>query len=367
MNILHINSTWEYSGAEKIYRSIYNELWWKKISMDEYLSKNNIVRYLNKLFFSFSLYFHTKKIIKEFSPDVILLHWIDFSPFTILLAIKNHPNVVQIVHDITQAWCPSGRGIYRDTHWSCNLEMKFWKCSKHCGFDKWKLKFSIYYFRLNFFLTFKKKCIRKYISPSVALKRILLKNNFSPVISLWNVIDIKDNKNDPKMENIIVYVGALEERKWIDKLLSKIDISSFKWNWKFYILGDWNLRNKLQKKYTGVEYHFFWKVSNETVMSILQKAKILLVPSLLFENYPTVALEWIMSNTVVLWTDSGWIKEIIWSKNIFNIHNSDWINTLINNVIDNYTEFYDNMIKEKNRLLEQRDMYFWQLKIELLK
>ncbi|MDR0772062.1 MAG: hypothetical protein LBF15_03285 [Candidatus Peribacteria bacterium] len=45
-------------------------------------------------------------------PDIILLHNINSSPFTLLFAIRKHKNIVQMVHDATQAGCPSAWTIY---------------------------------------------------------------------------------------------------------------------------------------------------------------------------------------------------------------------------------------------------------------
>lgn len=50
MKILHINDSYIYSWAEKIYRNVYLNLWWKKIELNDYLFKNNFLKLFNKFF-----------------------------------------------------------------------------------------------------------------------------------------------------------------------------------------------------------------------------------------------------------------------------------------------------------------------------
>lgn len=368
MKILHINDYFINSWAEQIYRNIFDKLWWEKISIDDYIFKNNILKLFNKFFFSFKLYFKIKEIIKIYKPDTILIHNINLSPFSVLFAIKKHKNIIQVVHDATQAWCPSWWCIYRKNYKDCNIKMSYLKCSKYCAYDKSKIWFFIYYFWLKIFLILKKKIIKKYISPSVALKNILTKNNFKKSVNLWNPILYNDLENNIEKENILLYVWAIDKRKWIDKLIEAIDELDFlKQSWKFYIIWNWEIYNELKNKYKDDFYKFLWKIPNEEVIKYYEKWKIVFVSSLWFDNYPTVALEWIFNNNIVLWTKNWGFKEMTWEKNIFDIFDKKSIQDKIIEVTNNYELYYKENLIYKEKLKKQIKSYYEDLSLILNK
>lgn len=363
MKILHINSTWIYSWAENVYRFIYNNLWWEKISIDDYIFKNKYLKFFNKFLFSFTLFYKVKNTIKNYNPDVILIHWIDYSPFPVLLWVYWHKNVVQIVHDATQAWCPSAWTIYRKNYWKCDIKMNYFKCLKNCAYDKSKIAFFVYYFWLKMFLFLKRKIIRKYISPSISLKKILLNNNFNNVEVLLNTIDYKYLEQDIRKENILLFVGSIDKRKWIDKLLEAVDeLDILKENWKFIIIWNWEILDELKEKYTDNFYNFLGKIDNSDVLEYCKKSKILFVPSILFESFWLVALEWVLNDNIVLWNNIWWIPEIITEFNTFNILDKNSIKNKILDVIDNYNDYYSKSQIQKKIFLDNNHKYFEKLK-----
>ncbi len=359
MKILHINDYYIYSWAEKVYRDIFEKLWWEKITLIDYVFNNKILKLYNKLFFSFFIYNKIKKIVKKYNPDVILLHQINLSPFSVLLAIKWNKNVVQIVHDATQAWCPSAWTIYRKNYWKCDVKMSYKKCSKNCAYDKSKIWFFVYYFWLKLFLFLKKKIIKKYISPSDALRNILINNNYKNIITLWNSIEFKKTDNKQKKENIMLYVWAVDKRKWIDKILEAVDELDFiKNNWKFIIIWDWDIYNDLKWKYNNNFYNFLWRLDNKEVINYYKKSKIVFIPSLCFESFWLVALEGIIYDNIVLWNNIWWIPEIISKDNIFNTLNKNEIKNKLIDILNNFDFYYIKSQKQKSMFLEKNKLYF---------
>jgi len=65
--------------------------------------------------FSLKYYFLTKKIIKEFNPDVVHIHNFSryISPSPIVAAKKMRKRVVLTVHDF-HIYCPKSWGIFQD-------------------------------------------------------------------------------------------------------------------------------------------------------------------------------------------------------------------------------------------------------------
>lgn len=363
MKILHINDYYINSWAEQIYRNIYDNLWWKKIELNNYLFKNNILKIVNKFFFSFSLYLEIRKVIKNYNPEVILLHNINLSPFSVLYAIRWHKNIVQIVHDATQAGCPSGWCIYRKNYWKCDIKMNYKKCSQNCAFDKPKIWFTIYYFWLKYFLFLKKKIIKKYISPSQSLTYILKNNEFKNTITLLNTIDINWNDNISQKENIFLYIWAVDKRKWIDLLLEAIDELDFiKKDWKIMVIWDWEILEELKNKYKDNFYHFLGRLTNQQALEYCKKSKILFVPSILFESFWLVALEGILNNNIVLGNNIWWIPEIITESNTFNILDKNTVKNKLVDVLNNFEKYYNKSQRQKQIFIDNNKKYFSELK-----
>ncbi len=359
MKILHINDYYIYSWAEKVYRDIYENLKGEKITLEDYIYQNEILRLFNKFFFSFILFVKIKRKIKLYNPDIILIHQINLSPFSVLLAIKKHKNIVQIVHDATQAWCPSWWCIYRKNYEKCDIKMWLSKCTKNCAYDKTKVWFFFYYFWLKLFLYLKKKVVKKYISPSAELQKILLNNHYYNTTVLWNIIKLNKISDTYKKENIFLYVWAIDRRKWIDKLIEAIDELDFlKKDWQFLIIWSWEILESLKNKYNNNFYQFLWKIPNSEVIEYYKKSKVVFFPSIWFESFWLTALEGILYNNIVLWNNFWWVKEIIWDDFLFDILNKKSVNEKIINVLNNFDEYYLKTQEKKKKLIINNKLYF---------
>jgi len=319
MKILHINDYEISGGAEVIFNNIYNELWGEKIILDTYIKKNKFLRLCNLFFLNFSLIFSLRRMIKKNNFDVILLHNYNLSPFSIFLWIYFHKNIVQIIHSCGQSGCVSSWGVYRKNYKKCNIIPDYKKCSSLCWYDKNKFSFFIYYFWLKGVVFFRKKYIHKFIVPSIALAKVLKQNNFKNVLVLNNYINLQRYNFSSKKENILLYVWGFLEYKWVRQVLKSFSqLKEKKWN--FYLIWEWPILSDLQKKYyKNKNIKFLWFKNNKEVLEYYKKSKIVIIPSICFDNYPTVALEAIYNNCKVIGSNRWGIWEIIWKKNTFDI------------------------------------------------
>jgi glycosyltransferase involved in cell wall biosynthesis len=366
MKILHINDYNEFWWAEIVFNNIYNEIWWEKLVLNDFISKNIIIRNFQNFFISFKIYFELKKIVKKNNITHILLHNYNLSPLTILFYLNKNINSTQIIHACWQIWCPSSWWVYRKNFNKCSIVSNYNKCRKMCAYDKNLFLFSYYYFWNKFIVNLRKKKVNKFISPSIAMSNLLIKNWFENINILLNKINYKVIVQEKK-ENIFLYVWSIDKRKWIDKLLEIVDELSFlKNDWKFIIIWSWNELNNLKNKYRDTFYTFLGNLSNEKVIEYYSKSKILFVPSILFETFWLVALEWIFYNNIVLGTNIWWIPEIIGEKNIINIFDKKDVQNKITDFLENYDIYYKNFQTIKKHFFGKNKLYIQNL-LEIIK
>jgi len=367
MKILFINDYKNWGWAEVIWNLTYKLFDNSNILyLEDLIWKNKLFKLFNMLFFNIFLYFKLKKVIKEFKPDIIHLHNYNLSPITVLLAIKNYKSV-QTVHASWQI-CPSSWGVYRKNYKKCNLKPWFKKCMTNCFFDKPKIPWIIYYFWHRFVVKLRKKYTKWFIFPSQALKKWFEINWFKNLVVISNpiVFDIKKESN-VKKENIILYVWKIIKLKWVDILvesLLKTDID----NYKFIFVWDWPLLNKLKEKTKNDNrFNFLWKVSHDEVINYHLKSKIVVVPSIWFDNYPTSIIEWLLTDNIIIWFDRWWIKELLWENLTINIDSWNYIDKLnkkINEIVENYNKYKEISLERKEMILKNNFVEKYKEKLE---
>ncbi len=262
-----------------------------------------------KLFWHFNNLFNFNNFIKIFfifkkeKPDLIITNNLMgvgmLLPFLIkILKIKH----VHILHDI-QLIYPSGLMFY-------GQEEKI---------EKWPIKI---YLKITRFLFASPDYI---ISPSKWLLDMHDKNNFfkkSEKKVIQNPAIIFNAKKEKKEKNIFrfLYVGQIEEHKGINIL-----INAFKKLQKNYfsdieleIAGSGTLFNKFKNENTECpegknnnSIKFLGKINNREVRERMEEADCLIVPSLCYENSPTVIYEALSSQVPVIASNLGGIPELL--------------------------------------------------------
>ncbi|MCK5510776.1 glycosyltransferase [Candidatus Parcubacteria bacterium] len=245
-------------------------------------------------FLSIKKYLQIKKILKKEKPDLIITHNFKGLGLLVLKAIKNSKiKHVHVLHDI-QLIHPSGLMIVGKEDM---LESFFTK---------------IYYSAVN-------KIINSpnlIISPSKWLmceheKRGFFQN--SKKIIIQNPVSIKNNfslKNKKDSAINFLYVGELEDHKGIMFLLNAFNKFSKNKNIKLSIIGKGSEYDKIQGLKNEKVEVLGWK-TGEQVKAAMQNADCLIVPSLCYENSPTVIYEAASLGLPVLASRIGGITEII--------------------------------------------------------
>ncbi len=157
----------------------------------------------------------------------------------------------------------------------------------------------------------------KIISPSQWILDTHTKKNFFKNSKLEVRLNYELNNINitwPRDLKNFLFLGQLEKHKGILFLLN-----FFKKNpqYNLTIIGDGSLRNKLEneiKNYSNINY--LGKFKKKEILKKMKEHDSLIVPSLCYENSPTVIFEAISQNTPVIASNIGGITEL---KNLFRL------------------------------------------------
>ncbi len=228
------------------------------------------------------------QIIKQEEVDLV---WTNNLVGLSLLSFKflGPVKLVHTFHDI-QLLHPSGLMMYQRENVLTSLPAKVYQAL---------IKF-----------VFPKKVLA--IFPSQWLKSVYEQNNFLPEnnLVLPNPVktEIASNSILAHDKFTFLYLGQLESHKGIELLIKTFLLLENK-NSQLLIAGQGKLETNLRKKYSADNLKFLGQVAKpELVMSM---ADCLVVPSLCYENLPTVILEALNNNLAVIGSKLGGIKDML--------------------------------------------------------
>ncbi|GAA4649930.1 glycosyltransferase [Kistimonas scapharcae] len=126
----------------------------------------------------------------------------------------------------------------------------------------------------------------------------------------------KANKKIDKKGGYAVFVGRLSEEKGLTTLLDAWrDI-----NYPLKIIGDGPIKSIVKKQSDdNVNIHFLGFQNKEAILSLLQDADFLIMPSTWYEGFPMVLLEAFANGTPALVSNVGGMAEIV-SDGITGLH-----------------------------------------------
>ncbi len=244
--------------------------------------------------FNFVKYYQIKKIVKKEKPNIVISNnLIGLGFFVPMVFKKLNLKHVHVLHDI-QLLHPSGLIFFGDE-------------------KKINTLFSRIYQKINSFLFSSVKYI---VAPSDWIINIHTEKGFfksSMKKKIFNPVDINflENSDSEKTSFDFLYVGQIEEHKGVDMLLKTFNeiIKDYN-NYRLTLIGTGSILEKLREKYSSENISFLGRVDKENILNLMKKSSCLVVPSLCYENSPTVIYEAAFSDLDFIYSDFGGASEI---------------------------------------------------------
>lgn len=258
--------------------------------------------------------FHqVKKNIETTKPCVIHVHnyFPLISPSIFYAAKKSKTPIVHTLHNY-RAVCPSAllmhdgeineKSIKNSSFWTVRQKVYknsylgslaiFFMCELHKIFNTWSNN-------VDRFIALTEFSKQKYIEAGWPEEKIMVKPNF--------IEDpYKGLKSLSKNGGYAVFVGRLSEEKGLHHL-----VQSWKGvNYPLKVVGEGPLEDSL-KALQQINVEFMGKKEKKDVLSLIQNADFLIMPSTWYEGFPMVLVESFASGTPALVSKLGSMEEII--------------------------------------------------------
>ncbi len=258
-----------------------------------------------------------RKIMADFKPDVVHSNYIMSISYSALRGI-NKP-IVHTFHDYMFG-CPKGSFFKGD--------------SSTCRNPRILCKIQNHYIKSIF------NHAEKIIVLSNLSKQLLLDRGYEPekIIHLPNGIKIPKNAPDfSKKENIIVFLGQLTLQKGVETFIKAANELDLK-GWKGLVIGQGVQYDALKSLISNKSIEMLGYLTEIQLREILAKAKILIVPSIWHDVFPTVILEAMVNGMAILGSKVGGIRELITdgvNGYTFEPGNQDELRRILAGCIDN--------------------------------
>jgi len=295
----------------------------KKQGHPDYMIKESnilLIRIFDKVLFNFRAYFKIKKIVRDFSPDLVHIFHNNLYPLPVLLAIPQNIPIIQSVNDY-QLVCASVWGVYRDTGKECN-----------CGFSLASVKnkciplyrYLIFFLKNKFSRALTKKRVALFLVSHSQLKRRMEKQGFSNIRIIPHFFQPLNRRGSLKESlrnnKILLFIGKLSMEKGCHILIDALKIVNNKIpDIKLIIVGDGpekiNLVNQvfllgLQKK---IDFRGILKRQQLPRLYIASLG--LIVPSIWMENSGLVLIEAMYFGKPIIGSNIGGIPDLIKNNN----------------------------------------------------
>jgi len=369
ITILLVSNSFSGGGAEQVAFQTYKMLDKREdinlltASCDDesslVLSNSKVSNYLINLFNFKNFFIFINFLIKN-KPDVIHIHnYLSNISISIILSIKfyklfNRLRVFQTLHD-HHVVCPNS-SLYDDHAKNrckeCVGNTKFRVITKRCY--KNSMIGSIFKYIRHFLLTkvFRiKNVIDVFLCPSLFIADILREDGYSsdklvivrnPISSdflINNTILVNgDNSND------LLFLGRLERIKGVDILLKAL-VKVKALNLILHICGQGSEEVTLKQLTSdlGISKNviFHGRKSHEEISIIASDCKILILPSIVYENAPLVVYESVKLGLYPIVSGIGGMKEAISTLDFgteFLAGNATSLSEVIKSITDNYVK-----------------------------
>jgi len=329
-----------------------------------------------KIIYSFEAKKKIMQVIDDFKPDIVHMNNINFqlTPSIIYGIKKRGIPLVQTVHDY-QMICPNHLLYNFDKNTPCEkcVRGSHINCIKNKCIHASVIKSIIGVIEAKFYSLLKTyKKVDLFVCPSHFLERKLLsakKYYEGKTKTIHNFIDKEKFLNKDRKENsYIVFVGRLSKEKGIENIAMAAKLLG---EYKFVVAGSGPDENIL-KDIPNITLAGF--LTGDALLELMGKAKVLLLPSVCYENCPLSILEAHCMGVPVVTMNSGGMAELVKDgvtgtlvkdatpegialKIKETIENQDYYNTLKENCknekdnILSVEDYSDILIKEYEKLI----------------
>lgn len=268
--------------------------------------------------FNIDAYKITKKTLKEFQPDVVILHTMQQVTPSILFLLKKYPTI-QCVHG-PEAFTPSllawhlSRKSFRNNDYDLHNLTFLGKVRYLCLRYPYNLFYKIGFKNVDRFLVF-----------SSYTDQLLKKDGFKKQISYIpngvKLYKISEKINDNTKVPIIGYAGRLESYKGVVDLLKAMPLILKKIPAaRLTIVGEGSYSGELQNSVVdmGIEKAVSFKghLGRNDIAKFYADLSVLVMPSIWPETFGKVGVEAMSTGTPVVATDVGGVRD--WLKDSVN-------------------------------------------------
>ena len=265
------------------------------------INTNSFLRFIPYTF-NLSSYFSLKKVLKEYKPDIVHLHYIFYhtSP-SILLLLKDIPTIMTLhAHEII---APIGI--------STNKKCKHSNIG-YCPYCVGMPNFFIEKFK-RYLFNFLSNNIDTYISPSKYYFSLYTRYGLKNIKKIFNGINLFDNYK-LKKNHCVVFVGRLTLEKGVQVLIKSIPMILKKIpDLKVFIIGSGAYYKELtlisQNLKISNNIFFVKKVERQKLLRYYRRAGILIMPSVWEETFGLVGIEAMSVGRPVIASRVGGIPE----------------------------------------------------------
>ena len=225
-----------------------------------------------------------KMHLERFQPQIVHIHSLYGLSSTLVRTVHPFCPTIITLHDAFFAFSDSS--ILHPKWGLANNWLKVPHGYLHRVINRWQLRDAVL------------------VSPSKWLANFFDRTGFNTPRIIPNGID--PNGQQTCYENLLLWVGTLDNFKGLPSVIEKVAPLLTQSDWRFVVVGDGPNKMQLTAQYPDVEF-----VGYRDPVPYYEKASILLVSSLGWENFPTVILEAMRHSVAVIGRDLGGISELI--------------------------------------------------------
>ena len=264
---------------------------------------------ITRLFHSTEVARNFKRLLSDFQPDIVHLHNIHsyLSPLVARIAHQGGVRVAWTMHDFKLV-CPSylclRDGAPCEACFKKKRNVILHRCMKGSFFASLLAFLEACYWN-------KRKLLRYtdvFISPSAFLKTKMVAAGFpsKKIVKLSNFAP-KNLICETVKDGYYCYVGRLSTEKGVDDLLEVAEHFPY----RLKVAGGGPLLEAYRQKYVSGHIEFLGQLPPDDVYAVVRKARLLVAPSVCYENNPLSMIEALCMGTPVCGADIGGIPELI--------------------------------------------------------